>query len=101
MISYSFPEEKEFIVFFAEKNGDTGIPALLEGSERISKTQADQIGRFFWRMIDFSVELNESQECPWPEGYGFWSEKVLQSVAAFLKNSGYENSLHEASRDKI
>ena len=100
MISYNFPEEKEFIAFLAEKIGDSDIPELLEGSKSISKEQAVRISRFFWRMIDLSVELNGSQDCPWPEGYEFWSEKVLQSVAAFLKNSGYENSLHEAAHNK-
>jgi hypothetical protein len=100
MISYSFPEEKEFILFFSEKTGNKNIPHLLESNAPISKEDADNISNFFWKMIDLSVELQNSQECQWPEGYEFWAEKVLQSVAAFLKKSGYEQSLHEASRHK-
>lgn len=100
MISYSFPEEKEFILFFAEKIGDKSIPALLDGSEPITLDEAKRIGVFFWKMIDLAVELQSSEECPWPEGYEFWSEKVLQSITAFLKKSGYENVLGEASTHK-
>lgn len=101
MISYSFPEEREFVEFFAEKIGDADVAELLEGNEPISKAQADKISVFFWRMIDLSAELNDTQECPWPEGYEFWSEKVLQSMVAFLKKSGYENALHDASLNKL
>lgn len=100
MIFYSFPEEKEYILFFSEKTGYKTIPALLESNSPISKDDARTISIFFWEMIDLSVELNNSQECPWPEGYEFWSEKVLQSVAAFLKKSGYESALQEASNYK-
>ena len=53
---------------------------------------------FFWKMIDEAVSLNESEECPWPEGYEFWSEKILQSTTAFLKKSGYESIFSEASQ---
>lgn len=100
MISYSFPEEKEFIVFFSEKMGEQTILLLLESGAPLSKEDADKISTFFWRMIDLSVELQNSQECPWPEGYEFWSEKVLQSFAAFLKKSGYEKALYGASQNK-
>ncbi len=97
MISYSHPEEKEYVLFFSEKIGNKIIPELLESNAPISHDDAHKISIFFWEMIDLSVELNNSQECPWPEGYEFWSEKVLQSFAAFLKNSGYGNALQEAS----
>ena len=100
MISYSFPEEKEFILFFAERIGDQSIPALLEGSKPITLDEARRISLFFWKMIDLAVELQDSEECPWPEGYEFWSEKVLQSITAFLKKSGYEKVLGEASTHK-
>lgn len=100
MISYSYPEEKEYILFFAEKIGNKAIPELLESNTPISKDDAYNISIFFWKMIDLSVELSNSQECPWPEGYEFWSEKVLQSFAAFLKKSGYGTSLQEISNYK-
>ncbi len=100
MILYSYPEEKEYVLFFSEKLGNKTIPELLESNLPISKDDAYNISIFFWAMIDLSVELNNSQECPWPEGYEFWSEKVLQSVAAFLKKSGYGNALQAASNYK-
>lgn len=100
MISYSYPEEKEYVLFFAEKLGNKIVPELLESEAPISDDDAYKISAFFWDMIDLSVELNNSQECPWPEGYEFWSEKILQSFAAFLKKSGYENSLQEAANYK-
>lgn len=100
MISYSYPEEKEYILFLSERIGNRKVPELLESSVPISKDDAYEISIFFWEMIDLSVELNNSQECPWPEGYEFWSEKVLQSIAAFLKKSGYGNALQEVSNYK-
>ena len=97
VISYKFPEEKEFILFFSEKNGDQSIPSLLESDTPITHDEAKKISIFFWKMIDKAVELQNDEECPWPEGYEFWSEKVLQSITAFLKKSGYERALSEAS----
>ncbi|PUA30662.1 MAG: hypothetical protein B0W54_09395 [Cellvibrio sp. 79] len=90
MISYRFPEEKEFILLFSEKIGDQSIPSLLESGIPLTQNEAKKISVFFWKMIDKAVELQNDEECPWPEGYEFWSEKVLQSITAFLKKSGYE-----------
>lgn len=101
MISYKFREEKEFVLFFSEKLGEQSIPFLLEKSEPITLDEAKKISDFFWRMIDEAVNLQNIEECPWPEGYEFWSEKVLQSMAAFLKKSGYEKTLSEASNNNI
>jgi hypothetical protein len=100
MISYKFPEEKEFILFFSKRLGDDSIPSLLEKSDPITLHEAQKLGEFFWRMIDDAVALQDSEDCPWPEGYEFWSEKVLQSMAAFLKNSGYEKVLSDASKNQ-
>jgi len=100
MISYSYPEEREFINFFSEKTNSPSIPLLLESRTHISKAEAETISMFFWEMIDLAVELQNGEECPWPEGYEFWSEKVLQSIAAFLKQSGYEKALTEASKNR-
>ncbi len=97
MISYKFPEEREFILFFSERMGDKSILALLENSESLTLDEAKKISVIFWRMIDEAVDIKDSEECTWPEGYEFWSEKVLQSIAAFLKKSGYEKVLNETS----
>lgn len=98
MIFYKFPEEKEFILFFSKKLSDESIPSLLEKSEPITLYEAEKISEFFWKMIDKAVDLQDVEECPWPEGYEFWFEQVLQSTVAFLKNSGYEKVLSEASK---
>lgn len=83
MISYKFPEEKAFILVFSKRLGDESIPSLLEKSDPITLYEAQKLGEFFWRMIDDAVSLQDAEDCPWPEGYEFWSEKVLQSMAAF------------------
>ena len=98
MIIYKFPEEKEFINFFSTRLGQEFIPNLLEKSEPINKEEAILISNFFWKMIDEAVSLNDTEECPWPEGYEFWAEKILQSTAAFLKKSGYESIFSKASQ---
>ena len=100
MICYEFPEEKEFILFFANRFGDESIPSLLEKSDPITLHEAQKLGDFFWRMIDDAVSLQDAEDRPWPEGYEFWSEKVLQLMAAFLKNLGYEKVLSDASKNK-
>jgi hypothetical protein len=95
-----YPEEKEFILFFSKRLGDDSIPSVLEKSDPITLYEAQKLGDFFWRMIDDAVSLQDAEDCPWPEGYEFWSEKVLQSMAAFLKNSGYEKVLSDASKNQ-
>lgn len=97
MISYKFPEEKEFILFFSEKMGDQSLVSLLESTVPITQNEAKRISIFSWSMIDLAVALQQDEECPWPEGYEFWSEKVLQSITAFLKKSGYDRVLSAAS----
>ena len=99
MILYQFPEEREFIVFFSEKLGEKDIPELLDKSLSLGESEAKRISLFFWKMIDLAVELQNNGECPWPEGYEFWCEKVLQSITAFLKKSGYGNILNEVSAE--
>ena len=98
MIFYRFPEEREFILFFSKRLGEESIPFLLEKTGSITQSEAQKIGDFFWRMIDDAASLQDTDVCPWPEGYEFWSEKVLQSMAAFLKNSGFEKVLSDASK---
>lgn len=89
MISYRFPEEKEFIVFFAKRIGEPSIITLLETDAPLTEKNAEEISHFFWKMIDSAVELESKEDSPWSEGCEFWTEKVMYSLMAHLKQLGY------------
>jgi len=91
MILYRFPEEKEFIEFFAKRIGEPSKITLLDGDAPLTEKNAEELSHFFWKMIDAAVELEAKEDSPWPEGCEFWNEKVMYSLMACLKQSGYSD----------
>ncbi|WP_444892532.1 hypothetical protein ACJJIE_17725 [Microbulbifer sp. TRSA001] len=91
MITYKFPEEKEYAEFYAKKLDDEFILQFLQYGIILNKSQAEHICRFFWAMVDASIEdENNGVKLQWNEGAEFWNEKIMNSISARLEALGYE-----------
>ncbi|WP_370979078.1 hypothetical protein [Agaribacterium sp. ZY112] len=92
MITYKFPEEKEYAEFYAKKLADDLSLKFLQDGLVSDKAQAEHICSFFWAMVDASIEdENSGVELQWSEGAEFWNEKVMNSISARLEALGYED----------
>ena len=92
MIEYKFIEEPDYIQYFAKKLNDKRALELLDKGEVKNSDDAIYLSNFFWRMVDKSIEEEQSGiELPWPEGAEFWNEKLMNSISGYLQRAGYEN----------
>jgi len=92
MIEYKFKEEKEYILHYARKLNDVKTIELIKAGTVNNSDEALYLSRFFWEMVDSSIEDEESGiELPWPEGAEFWNEKIMNTLSGYLDRAGYED----------
>ncbi len=91
MIKYQFPEEEEFILFFAKRLGVTAIEKILKNNRISTKEEAEEFSQFYWKMVDCSIELEKAENFPWVEGSEFWCEKVSHSMSGFINRAGFSD----------
>lgn len=91
MIKYQFPEEEEFILFFAKKLDAKVIEKILNSNQILTKEEAEEFSQFYWKMVDCSIELEKSENFPWAEGSEFWCEKVSHSMSGFINRAGFRD----------
>lgn len=89
MISYKFPEERDYLYFFCGQLSDTKVVALLNGEAELNADMAQYLSEFFWRMVDKSILVEKEGKFPWPDGAEFWNEKLLYSISGYLEKSGF------------
>lgn len=89
MIKYQFPEEKEFLLFFAKKLSDQLSEKIIIEGKISTKEDAEHFSRFYWEMVNCSIELEKTESFPWPEGSEFWCEKVSHSMSGFINRAGF------------
>jgi hypothetical protein len=89
VIKYKFPEEKEFMLFFAKKLSDEWSEKIINEEKILTIEDAEHFSRFYWRMVDCSIEHEKMESFPWSEGSEFWCEKVSHLIAGFLHRTGF------------
>ena len=62
MIHYKYPEEREYLRFFAERMKKQSIIDVLESGQVPNESQAREISIFFWNMIDSYNKCNWIEE---------------------------------------
>lgn len=91
MIQYKFPEEKKFILHYAEKLDKADIVRIIENGKVSSPEEASALSKFFWEMVDEIVKDKESGVAVnGQKDLEAWNEYVFESIRAYLRNSGYE-----------
>lgn len=91
MIQYRFSEESDYVSYYAKKLNDTVTLEILRRGEVLSEDEATHLSRFYWRMVDASIEDEKNNVIlPWAEGAEFWNEKLMNSLSGYLERAGYE-----------
>lgn len=91
MICYRFDEEKNYLLYYAQRLNDTLAQNILKHGVVTCGAEAEHLARFFWRMVDKSIEdEQQSIPLPWPENAEFWNEKTMRSISGYLERAGYE-----------
>ncbi len=91
MIKYKFEEEVVFLKYFAQLLADSQTLDIIDRGSVENAEEAKCLSQFFWRMVDASIiEENKGTEFPWVESCEFWNEKLMNSIAGYLEQSGYE-----------
>lgn len=87
MIEWTIIEEKEMVLYYAELLNDEETIKIINQNEILSKNEALHVAEFFWKMVEKSNELqykNDSVKCE------FLLEKVINTLMAYFRRSGYE-----------
>ncbi|MBU6950855.1 hypothetical protein [Hahella sp. HN01] len=101
MITFKFPEEKEYVSHYARKMNDSRALNILEAGEAGSEDEAEYLSRFFWRMVDKSIEDEEQGEPSlFVESNEFWNEKIMYSISGYLERQGYESIWEKVSDEQ-
>ena len=92
MIEYKFEEEKDFILHYAKKLNRPLVIKVIESGQAASSEEADALAQFFWDMVDEIVKDKKNGEVVAGQSdLEAWNEYVLESIRAYLRNSGYES----------
>ena len=87
MISWKLNAEKEMMAYYANLLNDDEVIKIIERGEIISKEEALHVAEFFWKMVEKSNEVqykNSPTECE------FLLEKIINTLMAYFRSSGYE-----------
>lgn len=90
MIEYKFPEEKDLLLTYAARLGDARVEAILARGTVETDADARMLARFFWRMVDASLNAENSQ---------IWHERIHDTLCAALGKAGYGDVWEEEIPD--
>jgi len=89
MITYKYEEEKIVALFFAKLLNDKKAESILNNGAVTSSEDATYISKFFWKMVDESVN-NKNLELPCEGSAQYWTEKIYNTIGGHLERAGYE-----------
>lgn len=91
MIEYKFEEEKEFILHYAKKLGNSTVQKIISDGGVSSSREANELAKFFWEMVDEIVkDKDEKAIVAGQTDLEAWNEYVFESIRSYLLSSGYE-----------
>lgn len=98
MITYRYEKEKEIAKYYAVKLSDEKSVSILDNGFVSSSEDALHLSTFFWRVVDELVsESEKGNEVCGEANLEEWSELIMGSFRAYLRNSGYEKEWDKAS----
>lgn len=101
VITYAYPEELEFLLYYADRMGSDLIGDILNRGFVTNSGEAEHLARFFWQMVDLCVEdTRRDVQLPWPESAEFWNEKTMRSISGYLERAGYESVWERVSDEQ-
>ncbi len=78
------------MLYFANELEDELALRILNSGGVQSSEEARHLSKFFWRMVDKSIELEKQNvQFPWEEITEFWTEKLYNSFGGYLESHGF------------
>ena len=91
MIEYRYDEEKIIALHFADRLNDTTTKSIIEAGLVLSSEEATHLSKFFWEMVNKSVEDRDlGLSLPCDGGAEYWTEKLYNSFGGYLEQAGFE-----------
>jgi hypothetical protein len=101
LIKYKTEEEQEFIKHYASELKDELTIKILNNGQVEGKEEAIHLSRFFWKMVDASVEDSKNNiKFPWVESTEFLTEKIMYSISGYLERAGYSKEWENISDEQ-
>jgi len=101
MIKFKFEEEIEFSQHYALELNDKLAAKILNNRKVENQEEAIHLSRFFWKMIDASIEDTKNNiEFPWVESAEFLSEKIMYSISGYLESAGFSEEWEKISDEQ-
>ena len=90
MIIYRCEDELSYAIYYAKKLGDELVVQILDAGEVRDVEQAKRLSKFFWLMVDASVEDEHNNlRFPGHQGAEFMNYELMNSFGGHLERIGY------------
>ncbi|WP_226647724.1 hypothetical protein [Microbulbifer variabilis] len=93
MINYKLPEEKEFLLHYAELLTDKKSLEIINSGSLVNKEEAIRFAEFFWRTVSESNKQDEKKG----ESSEYILEKIIITLMAYFRSAGYEDEWEEVT----
>ena len=101
MLKFKFEESFEFANYYALKLNDETAATLLDQGRVENQEQAIHLSRFFWNMVEASIEdTNNQTKSPWSESAEFLTEKIMYAISGYLETIGFENEWESVADER-
>lgn len=85
MINYGNSEEKEVLLYYAEKFDDANAREVLKSESLTSELQARSFAEFYWRIVDIAAERDVAELANISN-----TEDLVHTMTSFFSLQGYE-----------
>lgn len=101
MLNFSGRDEKakDVCLYYAHKIGSDNLTDILAAKAAVTnKEQALELARFFWRMVDASIEDRDNGIAVLGESdLQFWMERNMNIISGYICSIGYEEQWEQAT----
>lgn len=91
MIQFSHEKEKEILLYYANLLSNSDVVNLIEDGTVKDKEHVRSIAKFYWEMVDKSVEEDELGTGTY-ENMDRWLERIYTSLHIHFNNIGMEEA---------
>lgn len=91
MIQFSHEKEKEILLHYANLLSNNDVISLVNEGIVKDRDQVASIARFYWEMVDKSVEEDELGTGAY-ENMEKWLERIYTSLHIYFNNMGLEEA---------
>ena len=104
MINFTGRDEKakDVCLHYANKLNAQNLISILASIDPVkSKEEALELSRFFWKMVDASIEDRDNGvEVLGETDLQFWMERSMNIFSGYLRSIGYEDQWEQASDEE-